>query len=60
MQVKAELKRLKDLDIIEKVERSNDWVSPIVIAPKSKAKQMRYGFVWVRDFIIKQSNVQGI
>ncbi|KAK3092635.1 hypothetical protein FSP39_005203 [Pinctada imbricata] len=34
--VEAELKRLEDLDIIEKVEGPTPWVSPIVVAPKQK------------------------
>ena len=34
--VEAELKRLEDLDIIEKVEGPTPWVSPIVAAPKPK------------------------
>ena len=35
-QVEAELQRLENLDIIEKVEGPTPWVSPIVVAPKSK------------------------
>ena len=35
--VEAELKRLEDLDIIEKVDGPTPWVSPIVAAPKPKA-----------------------
>lgn len=34
--VKAELKRLEDLDIIEKVEGPTPWVSPIAVAPEPK------------------------
>nr|XP_034319592.1 uncharacterized protein K02A2.6-like [Crassostrea gigas] len=34
--VEAELRRLEDLDIIEKVEGPTPWVSPIVVAPKPK------------------------
>ncbi|GAB1600597.1 hypothetical protein Ahia01_000337700 [Argonauta hians] len=34
--VDAELKRLEDLDIIEKVEGPTPWVSPIVATPKPK------------------------
>ena len=37
-QVEIELKRLEDLDIIEKVDGPTDWVSPIVVAPKPKSK----------------------
>ena len=37
-QVEAELQRLEDLDIIEKVDGPTDWVSPIVVAPKPKSK----------------------
>ena len=37
-QVEAELKRLEDLDIIERVDGPTDWVSPIVVAPKPKSK----------------------
>ena len=35
--VEQELKRLEELDIIEKVEGPTPWVSPIVVAPKPKA-----------------------
>ena len=35
-QVEAELDRLEKLDIIEKVDGSTPWVSPIVVAPKPK------------------------
>ena len=35
--VEAELQRLEDLDIIEKVEGPTPWVSPIVVAPKPKS-----------------------
>ena len=31
-----ELKRLEDLDIIERVEGPTPWISPIVVAPKPK------------------------
>ena len=34
--VEDELKRLEDLDIIERVEGPTPWVSPIVVAPKPK------------------------
>ena len=37
-QVETELKRLEDLDIIERVDGPTDWVSPIVVAPKPKSK----------------------
>lgn len=37
-QVEIELKRLEDMDIIEKVDGPTDWVSPIVVAPKPKSK----------------------
>ncbi|XP_053398171.1 uncharacterized protein LOC128556631 [Mercenaria mercenaria] len=42
-QVEKELKRLEDLDIIEKVEGATDWVSPIVVTskPKSKTNEIR-------------------
>ena len=33
-QVEAELKKLEELDIIEKAESPTPWVSPIVVAPK--------------------------
>lgn len=36
--VEKELKRLEDLDIIERVEGPTPWVSPIVVAPKPKSK----------------------
>ena len=35
---KAELQRLKNLDIIEHVDGPTDWVLPIVVAPKPKSK----------------------
>ncbi|XP_069105895.1 uncharacterized protein [Argopecten irradians] len=35
-QVEKEIKRLGDLDIIEKVSGPTPWVSPIVVAPKPK------------------------
>ena len=35
--VEQELKRLEDLDIIEKVDGPTPWVSPIVAAPKPKS-----------------------
>ena len=35
--VEAELQRLEDLDIIEKVDGPTPWVSPIVVAPKPKS-----------------------
>jgi len=44
-QVDIELKRLEDMDIIEKVDGPTDWVSPIVVAPKPKSKTMKYVFV---------------
>jgi len=44
-QVEIELKRLEDMDIIEKVDGPTDWVSPIVVAPKPKSKTMKYVFV---------------
>lgn len=34
--VKAELERLDQLDIIEKIDGPTPWVSPIVVAPKPK------------------------
>jgi hypothetical protein len=34
--VEAELKRLEDLDIIEKVDGPTPWVSPNVATPKPK------------------------
>ncbi|KAL5018211.1 hypothetical protein ScPMuIL_003933 [Solemya velum] len=34
--VEAELERLEELDIIEKVDGPTPWVSPIVVAPKPK------------------------
>lgn len=34
--VEAELKRLEQLDVIEKVDGPTPWVSPIVVAPKPK------------------------
>lgn len=34
--VEAEIKRLEELDVIEKVEGPTPWVSPIVVAPKPK------------------------
>ena len=34
--VEDELKRLEELDIIEKVDGPTPWVSPIVVAPKPK------------------------
>lgn len=34
--VEAELERLEQLDIIEKIDGSTPWVSPIVVAPKRK------------------------
>jgi hypothetical protein len=34
--VEAEVERLEKLDIIEKVDGSTPWVSPIVVAPKPK------------------------
>ena len=34
----AELQRLEDLDIIERVDGPTDWVSPFVVAPKPKSK----------------------
>lgn len=35
-QVETELQRLEDLDIIERVDGPTDWVSPIVVAPKTQ------------------------
>ena len=32
--VEAELKRLEELDIIEKVKGPTPWISPIVVVPK--------------------------
>jgi hypothetical protein len=34
--VEDELKRLEELDIIERVDGPTPWVSPIVVAPKPK------------------------
>jgi transposase InsO family protein len=34
--VEAELERLEELDIIEKIDGPTPWVSPIVVAPKPK------------------------
>jgi hypothetical protein len=34
--VEAELKRLEDLDVIEKVEGPPSWIFSIVVAPKPK------------------------
>ena len=39
--VEAELKRLEELDIIEKVKGPTPWISPIVVVPK-KNKTIQY------------------
>ena len=39
--VEDELKRLLDMDIIEKVEGPTPWVSPIIIVPKKRTNEIR-------------------
>ena len=36
--VEKELKRLEELDIIEKVDGSTPWISPIVVVPKKSGE----------------------
>ena len=40
--VKEEIKRLEHLDIIEKVEGPQDWISNLVVVPKNNGKVRLY------------------
>lgn len=39
--VKTKLKRMEDMDVIEKVDQSTDWCSPVVVVPKKKKDAVR-------------------
>eukprot|EP00795_Rhopilema_esculentum_P010266 gene10266-18960_t len=39
--VEEELKRLEEVDIIEKVEGATQWVSPLVITPKKNSEEIK-------------------
>ncbi|XP_052792278.1 uncharacterized protein K02A2.6-like [Mya arenaria] len=59
--VEIELKRLEDMDIIEKVDGPTDSVSPIVVAPKPKSKNNEIrleGVQNISDDIIVYGNSQ--
>ena len=59
-QMETELKRLEDLDIIERVYGSTNRVSPIVVAPKPKSKTNEIRICVDMGCQTKQSNAHVI
>ena len=53
--VKAEIKRMEEMDIIEKVDEATQWCSPIVVVPKRDGTvRLCVDFTRLNEFVIRE------
>ena len=55
--VQAELKRMEDMEVIEKVDQPTEWSSPVVVVPKKNGKVRIWGdFIQLNKAVLRENH----
>ena len=55
--VQAELKRIEDMEVIEKVDQPTEWCSPVVVIPKKNGKVRICGdFIQLNEAVLQENH----